>query len=301
IYEKELPVNLLKDYDRKIDWRIQIALSVITMIGLTFLVYKLNIPNPNLILISGVVLFSTIFGADAGIPAAVIMFIYTLFFFSTGHDFVTFDELNIRKVMVSTVSIILITVFCCMLKRYENLAFDELHYLMQLLKKDNEALAVASLTDTLTSVRNRLALRRDYESYNDTDVHVMMADLDHFKQINDTHGHEEGDKILIRFSKILSETFGLLHCYRYGGDEFLIVLPMMEEKQFNEKLNILKEKTEDVIIANTDEHLKFSAGYVYGHVSSEEDLRNMIRQADERLYDVKFSGKAGIAGKKYEN
>ena len=86
--------------------------------------------------------------------------------------------------------------------------------------------------DALTGIGNRLALRRDYESYQGHEVTVVMLDLNDFKLINDTRGHEEGDRVLQEIGKLLSDTFGKEHCYRYGGDEFLVIVPDISDSEF---------------------------------------------------------------------
>ena len=68
-----------------------------------------------------------------------------------------------------------------------------------------------------------------------------MLDLNDFKLINDTCGHEEGDRVLQEIGKMLSDTFGKEHCYRYGGDEFLVIVPDISTSEFNEKLEIIKQ------------------------------------------------------------
>lgn len=61
--------------------------------------------------------------------------------------------------------------------------------------------------DALTGIGNRHALRRDYNSYQGHEVTVAMLDLDDFKLINDTHGHEEGDRVLREVGKLLLRYF----------------------------------------------------------------------------------------------
>ena len=97
--------------------------------------------------------------------------------------------------------------------------------------------------DALTGIGNRLALRRDYDAYQGHEVTVLMLDLNDFKLINDTRGHEEGDRVLQEIGKLLSDTFGKEYCYRYGGDEFLAIVPDMEEQDFNRKLEALKQNS----------------------------------------------------------
>ena len=100
--------------------------------------------------------------------------------------------------------------------------------------------SIKTKIDALTGVGNRLALRRDYDSYQGHEVTVVMLDLNDFKLINDTRGHEEGDRILQEIGKLLSDTFGKDNCYRYGGDEFLVIVPDLSSSELEEKMETLK-------------------------------------------------------------
>ena len=62
-----------------------------------------------------------------------------------------------------------------------------------------------------------------------------MLDLDNLKTINDTYGHEAGDRALQETGMFLANTFGSNCCYRYGGDEFLVICPDLSETEFREK------------------------------------------------------------------
>ena len=95
------------------------------MSALIFFVYHFNVPNPNMILIAGLVLCSALFGYGGGIVAALIMFCYTLFFFSTDNSFVNFTPQNMQKVFVSMIGIVADMLFVCSLKKAEIREFEE--------------------------------------------------------------------------------------------------------------------------------------------------------------------------------
>ena len=262
----------------------RILLTSVIMFALILLVYHFNIPNPNMILIAGLVLCSALFGFGGGIVAAVIMLGYSLFFFSTDHSFVHFTPQNMQKVIVSLVGITADMLFVCLLKQAELQAFAEVEQLTQDLHEENEKLQRASLTDALTGIRNRLALRQDYEIYQGKEITVMMLDLNDFKLINDTRGHEEGDRILKETGKLLADTFGVEHCYRYGGDEFLVIVPDLTEEKFKKKLDAMLEKRPAISETRTAD---FSTGCVHAVLSDRDKLRALIRNADEKMYEAK--------------
>ena len=99
----------------------------------------------------------------------------------------------------------------CFLKQTEVLAFREVENLTEHLHRENEKLLQISVTDGLTGIRNRIALRQVYASYQGHEAAVMMLDLNDFKTVNDTRGHEEGDRILKQTGTLLADTFGAEH------------------------------------------------------------------------------------------
>jgi diguanylate cyclase (GGDEF)-like protein len=265
----------------------RVILTVLIMAMLIMFVFFFNIPNPNMILIAGLVICSALFGYGGGVVAGVIMFFYTLYFFSTGHSFTEFTPENLQKVGVSLVGIAVDMVFVCALKRAEMLAFAQVDNLTEELNRENERLKAISMTDALTDIRNRMALRNDFDSYRGHEATVMMLDLDNFKQINDTLGHAEGDRILKETGKLLADAFGAEHCYRYGGDEFLVIMPDTTEAEFEARLNPVLGKGSSIVIDGKQTKEEFSAGYVHGRLEEMSALREMIAAADERMYNAK--------------
>lgn len=267
----------------------KIVITIVIMFALILFVYYFNIPNPNMILIAGLVLCSALFGFGGGIVAAFIMLGYTLFFFSTDHSFTQFTEQNLQKVGVSLVGIAADMLLVCFLKAAEVRAFSEVANLTEQLKKENEHLQSISLFDPLTGIRNRLALRQDFDSYNDREVTVMMIDIDNFKQINDTLGHEEGDRILKESGTLISQSFGKDYSYRFGGDEFLVVYPDATEDEFKEKLDLMMKNRPTVEMNGKRSNVGFSAGFVHETLDEPHKLRDLFAVADERMYQVKRS------------
>lgn len=167
------------------------------------------------------------------------------------------------------------------------------------LKEDNMSLEAATIRDSLTGVRNRFALRRDYELFNEKDIHIMMLDIDDFKSVNDNYGHSVGDYLLQKTGDALIDQFGADTCYRYGGDEFLIVYSDISETDFKKALANLEYQLGEIYVDDKKFPVHFSAGYVYGKTVLMDDLRLMLRQADELLYEAKNAGKNLFIGKPY--
>lgn len=274
-----------------------IALGVMLLMVLA--VFLFNVPNPNMLLITGLAVFTSLYGYGAGIVCAVVMVVYSMYFFSTGHSMFAFTPTNLQKIAVIVMGVVLTTLFIGNLKRQQEEANRKLRELNQLLEQDNEKLQMASTTDDLTGVRNRFALRRDYVRYANRDVHVMMVDLDDFKVVNDRYGHSVGDGILRKLSQALVDCFGGEWCYRYGGDEFLVIVPDIAESDFLAKLEALKRRVKEVDLDEQQLPVHFSAGYVHGVCELSYDLRLMMHQADSNLYDAKELGKDCYVGRAF--
>ncbi len=116
-------------------------------------------------------------------------------------------------------------------------AAEELHQTAELLESKANKLEESSKKDPFTNIYNRgyleISLAREFEMAKDTGwpLAVAMVDLDHFKKINDTYGHDCGDKALIYAVSILESCIREADSlYRYGGEEFVVVLPDTDKK-----------------------------------------------------------------------
>ena len=177
---------------------------------------------------------------------------------------------------------------------------DELNELNRSLKEDNLSLEAATIRDSLTGVKNRFALRRDYDEYIEKDIHLMMLDIDDFKRVNDNYGHAVGDFLLKKLGDALTDQFGTEYSYRYGGDEFLVVYPDIPEADFMKAITNLEAQLEEIYLEDKKLPVHFSAGYVYGNTVLKDDLRLMLKHADELLYQAKKQGKNAFIGSCYE-
>ena len=115
-----------------------------------------------------------------------------------------------------------------------------------------------STTDMLTGLLNRSAMDRRIEELlsgkNESlmSLGIYFADVNGLKATNDASGHEAGDRLLIAAADLLKETFDGYEIYRVGGDEFMVLCPNMEKKDFKERLEYIRSiqrKRGDVILA----------------------------------------------------
>lgn len=269
------------------------------MLALVLIVYFFKIPNPNMILIAGLIVFASLYGYSAGIVSGSIMIVYSMFFFSEGNSFVRFTAINLQKLMVIVIGVIVSVLFIGRLHKRKEQHEKKLEEINLMLREENMTLEAATIFDPLTGVRNRFSLRRDFQKYLDCDIHAMILDIDDFKGINDSHGHALGDYVLQNFGDVLSDVFGEERSYRFGGDEFIVLYPEIDEEDFRKLTDDLKTRVSKIRYEDRELGLHFSAGYVYGKARQQDDLRLMIREADDCLYKAKKTGKDQCFGESY--
>ena len=142
-------------------------------------------------------------------------------------------------------------------------------------------------TDSLTEINNRNML---YKFINEThfkdNCYVVMIDLDKFKEINDTHGHLEGDKSLRYVAEKLKLVVEQKKYFlaRYGGDEFVLILKEVTEAEVIETITRVKEE-----LKNSVEALGYpvSASFGYYEINNESTFAEAVQKADEYLYKNK--------------
>ncbi|WP_456383058.1 GGDEF domain-containing protein [Hydrogenimonas sp.] len=158
-----------------------------------------------------------------------------------------------------------------------------------------------SSTDTLTKLPNRRAIddfikkqEASYKRYKD-DYSIVLFDIDHFKSVNDTYGHDAGDVVLASFGKMLRRYSREVDFVgRWGGEEFLVVLPKTGKegaKVFAEKLRDLVARSK-FMYKGTRIPITVSGG-VEDRKSS-GNLEEMLKRADENLYLAKEGGRNKI-------
>ena len=148
--------------------------------------------------------------------------------------------------------------------------------------------------DFLTGLLNRRGLEASVEALHKEDcpLAVYLFDLDNLKYINDSFGHGEGDRMLMKFGEIIrSHTRGTDILSRFGGDEFVVVMKQMRSEEMALK------KGEEICRAVRESGWReglvpaCSAGIVIGN--EEDGLNEMVKRADEALYSAKTANKGG--------
>ncbi|MCW9014395.1 MAG: GGDEF domain-containing protein [Gammaproteobacteria bacterium] len=124
-------------------------------------------------------------------------------------------------------------------------------------------------------------------------VSVIMMDIDHFKNINDTYGHSVGDIMLQAIAKLLLNTVREIDIVaRMGGEEFAFVLPETDTDEAINTAERLRQKIEDLTVEHNDELLKITASFGISSCSAEKDsLESLLTKADDALYIAKKRGR----------
>ena len=179
----------------------------------------------------------------------------------------------------------------------------KLKKLIEDLENSKAQLKELASIDSLTKLYNRryCIQKSQYLVYNakqnNTDISVMMLDIDGFKSINDTYGHIGGDKVLVDIAnKIKSFIQDRGYACRYGGEEFVIVLPKIDT---DEAVNLAKKLNQDIANLKIDfEEYKISLTISIGvssiKTNKEDSAEKALHRADKALYRVKNSGKNSV-------
>ena len=165
------------------------------------------------------------------------------------------------------------------------------------IRKNMRALSKISYSDELTGLYNRHMLRKVFEDLDGVQKHVAMVfvDFDHFKEINDREGHDAGDEVLRQGAAFFASVFGKESCFRYGGDEFLMMLQDIPDEEVHAKADRLKE-FHSIVFRGRRIEVSVSGGIASADCSSIEDLRRLIREADSSLYLAKENGRDRVIG-----
>lgn len=159
-------------------------------------------------------------------------------------------------------------------------------------------LEVMSTIDFLTGTKNRnamnariYALMTGSEPYPDQ-LHVVFADLNGLKQVNDNDGHQAGDLLLKNAAHILQDCFPNHDVYRAGGDEFTIFVTGMTDHELEEKIAKLREYSDG------NEGVCFAIGYCSD--DGKHDIRYDVKTADDRMYADKEAYYKRFPERKYK-
>ncbi|UPQ89183.1 GGDEF domain-containing protein [Vibrio sinaloensis] len=166
-----------------------------------------------------------------------------------------------------------------------------LAFLILRVNSNRKRMKVRSYKDNLTQLHNRHYLdvvKSDFES--NTDAHLALIDIDHFKAINDKYGHNAGDRVLREVGYLLKQSLRENDVLiRYGGEEFLLLFNSKSTYAAHQVLDRLRDN-----IVNRQTSIRTSVSIGFTRIN--RSLDNSIVRADELLYSAKRSGRNRVHG-----
>lgn len=185
--------------------------------------------------------------------------------------------------------------------------------LEQSLKQANEEIRQLSITDPLTGCFNRGYLIERFPQelgraarYGHP-LSVVLADIDHFKKINDTYGHQAGDVVLSHFARRITKQIRkkIDWVVRYGGEEFLIILPETDMLGGQTMAERLRSSVAEQQIEAAGTSISITASFggacaLFRNDRQEINMERLINAADEKLYQSKREGRNRVTFSKYE-
>ena len=173
------------------------------------------------------------------------------------------------------------------------------------LQRANLRLEELSITDGLTGLYNRRYFDKQYmEKYSKActeqlPVAVMMIDIDHFKNLNDTHGHAFGDLCLVHAAGIIQKvvTMGDAVCARYGGEEFVIVMPKTTEARAVQLGEIIRQEFARTRVKHQNHavNMTVSIGVASEIPEHLDQAERLLKYADNCLYFSKENGRNQVS------
>lgn len=175
----------------------------------------------------------------------------------------------------------------------------ELKQAEEALRRNEERLERLATTDPLTGANNR----RSFFEQGEKELHrarrhkrplsLMMVDIDHFKRVNDTHGHAIGDEVLKRLVSKCNDTLRTQDILgRFGGEEFAAVLPEVGLASATKAAERLRRALEDLEVETSEGTLKFTVSIGVSECRyDDESLETALARADKALYSAKESGR----------
>jgi diguanylate cyclase (GGDEF)-like protein len=168
-------------------------------------------------------------------------------------------------------------------------------------KEINNKLKVISQKDPLTNIYNRRRMTLeinnliDLFSANKTPFSLVMADIDDFKNINDTYGHNCGDFVLVTITSIISDLLESKgHWGRWGGEEFLFLLPEMDIDTCLPIVQDIRDAIASYDFKYNGKRFSITMTFGISMYNKEMDILELINLADTALYSGKARGKGCV-------
>lgn len=160
---------------------------------------------------------------------------------------------------------------------------------------DKKHIEELSVTDRLTGLYNRLKLDETFTQEMERSIRydhplsVVLLDIDHFKSVNDTYGHQTGDAVLIKFAALVKDNIRIIDVAgRWGGEEFLVICPETTLEHAVALANKIREVVGEHVFPDVG---KKTASFGVATLAPGENEGDLIARADEALYRAKKGGR----------
>ena len=171
-------------------------------------------------------------------------------------------------------------------------------FIASMLFREHQILISQALRDPLTNLFNRrgmeysLGMILPTMSGTKNCISAIVLDIDHFKKINDTYGHDGGDEVLKIFAKEIDKNHRDKDvCTRLGGEEFAFILPWTTSSQAQKMAENLREKIQSLEIKFNGSEISVTSSFGVATQCSDIEIEELLNQADKALYTAKNSGR----------
>jgi two-component system, cell cycle response regulator len=177
-----------------------------------------------------------------------------------------------------------------------------LFFMAASLSARSQTMEKAALTDGLTGMQNRRYFDDALKEYLDEfrrierPVGLMILDLDHFKQVNDTHGHDVGDEVLRAVADCLKDLTRYHDIVaRLGGEEFAVVAPNMDDEMMRRFAERIRKAISGLSIMSGNVTLRVTTSVGIAVWDCKESAESLFRRADQHLYEAKKGGRNRVS------
>ncbi|WP_373034123.1 GGDEF domain-containing protein [Sulfurovum sp.] len=167
------------------------------------------------------------------------------------------------------------------------------------LKEQNSTLSILASTDYLTGIMNRRLFNEISKHYFQTaqrdnlNLTLLLLDLDHFKSINDSYGHQSGDQVLIHFVKIIEKTIRKSDIFaRIGGEEFAILLSQTDYDTAYDFAEKIRTEIENMTVQYEGKEISVTTSIgISKNSKTDNSFDDMFTRADQAMYQAKKAGR----------
>jgi len=187
--------------------------------------------------------------------------------------------------------------------RQAQIKIDDANKKIQALQEQMERIKQEIVIDPLTRVYNRRAydekIKHEIMSFRRyaRPTALVIADIDHFKRINDTYGHHAGDMVLKNLSKLMKKEIREIDVLaRYGGDEFALILPHTSYRQAYDVAERIRQKIADKPMQYKDKSFSVTVSFGVGSLKDDDTGESYVERVDRALYRAKEQGCNRVVG-----